>query len=239
MLGTILNAAGIVLGGILALTFKRPLSVRAQNQLKLLLGAFTAFAGLRLTWLSLHGTMPHVLRQLCIVLLALTAGRMVGRLLGLQKVINRLGQQARLAIERTDLEQNPRFGEGFTACTLLFCAAPLAWLGATQDGLADYHLPLIIKAVMDGLATMAFVGRFGSSVIASALPVLAWQGTVALLARASAPWLAQYQVVDSINATGGLLVCCVALIILEVRKVQLADYLPSLAIAPVLTRLWG
>jgi len=44
---------------------------------------------------------------------------------------------------------------------------------------------------------------------------------------------------DAVNATDGLLIFCVALIILEVKKVRVADYLPSLIFAPLLMRwLW-
>jgi len=42
----------------------------------------------------------------------------------------------------------------------------------------------------------------------------------------------------SISATGGLLVLCIPMVILGLKKVPLADYLPSLIIAPLLTRWW-
>jgi uncharacterized membrane protein YqgA involved in biofilm formation len=49
------------------------------------------------------------------------------------------------------------------------------------------------------------------------------------------PW----PLLDAVNATDGLLIFCVALIILEVKKVRVADYLPSLIFAPLLMRwLW-
>ena len=41
---------------------------------------------------------------------------------------------------------------------------------------------------------------------------------------------------DSINGTGGMLVFCIALIILELKKIELADYLPSLVFAPLIQR---
>jgi uncharacterized membrane protein YqgA involved in biofilm formation len=110
-------------------------------------------------------------------------------------------------------------------------------LGAVSDGLSGYFQPLIIKAVMDGLATMAFARMFGWSVVLSALPVLACQGTITLLSR----WLAQHlslPMIQSIDATSGLLIFCVALVILELKKLDLADYLPSLVFGPLITLLW-
>jgi uncharacterized membrane protein YqgA involved in biofilm formation len=62
-----------------------------------------------------------------------------------------------------------------------------------------------------------------------------YQGTLTLLARWLEPHLQNQMLIDSINATGGMLVFCIALIILELKKIELANYLPSLAFAPLLT----
>ena len=91
---------------------------------------------------------------------------------------------------------------------------------------------------MDGLATMAFVSAFGWGVTVAVIPVVAWQGTISLLAGLARPWLEKYSLSDPINATAGLLVFCVALIIFELKKIELADYLPSLVYAPLLTWMW-
>jgi hypothetical protein len=94
---------------------------------------------------------------------------------------------------------------------------------------------------MDGMATMAFSKTFGRGVMLSAIPVLAWQGAIIRCAELLRPALEHQPqpLIDSVNATVGLLVFCVALIILQLKKVAVADYLPSLALAPILTRwLW-
>jgi len=100
-----------------------------------------------------------------------------------------------------------------------------------------YWQPLAIKAVMDGLGALAFVNMFGKGVLLSALPVLAWQGTISVLARWLAVYLNQYNLGDSMIGVGGLLVFCVSLVILELKKIELGDYLPSLIFAPLLTWL--
>jgi hypothetical protein len=227
-----------MIGGVLGLLMKKPLSTANQSFFKTALGAFTVFYGLRLTWLSLGGTFLQMSKQLLIVVLALALGKVTGRLLCLQQASNRLGQFARASIERHTPPRAHRLSEGFNTCTVLFCAAPLAVLGAVPDGLSDYYQPLIIKAVMDGLATMAFATTFGWGVILSALPVLVWQGTLTLLAYRTAPFLSDHGLSDSINAAGGLLIFSVALVMLGLKKIELADYLPSLACAPLITWLW-
>ena len=98
-----------------------------------------------------------------------------------------------------------QLSDGFKTCTALFCAAPLAVLGAVQDGLLGYWFPLAVKAVMDGLATLGFAGLFRWAPTLAALPVLAFQGTITLAcAQWLKPLLAAHGLIDSVNAVGGL-----------------------------------
>jgi uncharacterized membrane protein YqgA involved in biofilm formation len=236
--GTVINAAGIVLGGLIGLLMRRQLTHATQVGLKGFLGVFVVFIGLKTTWTSLGGGFWLILKQLLIVILSLMLGRITGRLLHIQGGLNRLGRYAKERFVRGNADGNQRWSEGFITCTILFCVGPMAILGSIQDGLSGKWQTLGAKAVMDGLATMAFVGTFGWGAIMAVVPVVAYQGTITLAARFVAPWLRDPALMNSINATGGLLVFCIALVILELKKIELADYLPSLAFAPLITWLW-
>lgn len=237
MIGTIFNAAAIVIGGIAGLTMKQPLSGSTQAAFKIFLGACVTFFGLRLTWLSIsEGSAGQAFKQLLVVVLAMILGKLCGRLLRLQKLSNRLGQFAKTRMEHAQTSPTKRPSDGFNACTVLFCAAPLGIVGATTDGLSAYSTPLIAKAVMDALAAVAFVPLFGWGVMLSAIPVLAFQGSITLIAREIARTI-DPQLVLSINATAGLLIFTVALVIFQLKRIDLADYLPSLVFAPVITWL--
>ena len=236
MIGTLLNVAGILAGG-LAGWLKRPSFTPAgEANIKIVLGVFTVYYGLRLTVLSLHGSWGQGLWQVCVALLAMIAGKAAGKLLRLQTISNRLGHAARARISAVEPGAPDRLGTGFKVCAVLFCAAPLGTIGALQDGLSGYFYPLAVKAVMDGLATMSLSALFGRGVLLAALPVLALQGTLTLLgSQFLKPFLEAHELLDSVNTTGGLLVFSVALVILGLRKVELTDYLPSLALAPLIT----
>jgi uncharacterized membrane protein YqgA involved in biofilm formation len=52
-----------------------------------------------------------------------------------------------------------------------------------------------------------------------------------------APYLDAHQWTDSVNIVAGFVTCATALVIFEVRRVELANYLPALALAPLLMRL--
>jgi uncharacterized protein len=237
VLGTILNIGAIVAGGIAGLVLKKQPSAATQNFFKVALGLLTACFGLLLTWSSVNNSQGHVLKQVGIILLSLVLGNITGRLLHLQSASNRIGQFTRTRMATAAPGNPQRFSNGFMVCALLYCAAPLGILGAIHNGLLPYYFyPLAIKAVMDGLATISFAAMFGWGVILSAVPVLVFQGTITVVcARSLAPFLAARGLADSVNATGGLLIFCVAILIFEVRKVHVTDYLPSLVFAPVLT----
>ena len=49
--------------------------------------------------------------------------------------------------------------------------------------------------------------------------------------------LVEHSLVNSVNTTGGILIACVGLLIFELKKFSVTDYLPSLIYAPLLTWL--
>jgi len=245
--GAILNAAGIFLGGIIGVMRTGPLAPQSQAFFKLALGVFSIFFGLRLTWLNINGSATQIFKQIAIVLLAMMLGKGLGALMRFQKASNHIGQYARRLIENTKQDDPHRFINGLNACAILFCASPLGIVGAITDGLAvnasgqGYFYPLALKAVMDGLAMLGFVLLFGGGATLSAFPVLIFQGIITLACSLYVePYLRTHNLLmlQATNATAGILVCSVGLVIFEVRRIELADYLPSLAVAPLMAWIW-
>ncbi len=237
--GAISNAAGILIGGLAGLALKKQPTGASQAFFKVGLGAFTVYFGLRLTLLNLDGFSTNTLRMIAIVILAMIFGKLTGGLLRLQKISNRVGYHARNEMTRAMSGKQIRWGDGFNTCTFLFCVAPLAILGSVSDGLSEYFPPLLIKAVMDGLATMGFVTMFGWSALASALPVFIFESalTTACVLFAK-PFLESHNLLAPVNATTGILIFCVALLIFEIKKIEVANYLPALAFAPLIAWVW-
>jgi uncharacterized membrane protein YqgA involved in biofilm formation len=241
MLGTIINVVGILIGGIVGLTHPKPFSRANESYLRVALSAFIVYYGLRLTWMSLGGSFLQIGKQLVIVVLSLALGRLVGQLCHIQDFSNSIGRKARTCLESVRADSPTRGSDGFNMCAALFCAAPLGVLGAVQEGVTTppYFYPLAVKAAIDGLAAMGFASLFGPAVLGAALPVLAFQGSITLVcARFLQPVLAGNDLVQSVTAVGGLLIFCVALLMLDLRKIKLADYLPSLLMAPLVTWVW-
>jgi uncharacterized membrane protein YqgA involved in biofilm formation len=233
--GTWVNVLAIVAGGVAGLTLRRGIPPPTQGWLKLVLAVLTVYFGLRLTWVSLSGSVGSHLLQVILVMVALGLGRVTGRLLRLQEGSNAAGRYARERMESA-LRTGGRapWTDGFVVCTALYCVAPLAFLGPVAEALGRDSTPLFLKAAMDGLATMGFVKIWGPGVMLAALPVLAFQGTLTLLLLWAEPGLTAVRAAEAVSATCGLLVFCVALLILEVRRIEVTGYLPSLAWAALL-----
>jgi len=154
MIGTLLNVAGILVGGVVGLAWRKGLSPGRESMFKVLLGAFTVFYGLRLTWTSLNGSPLQILKQLVIAVVALMIGKLTGQLLRLQKLSNRIGQMARERIANSP--DKPRsMGDGFKTCSALFCAAPLGILGALTAATALHldNAPRIDAETSQGLVS--------------------------------------------------------------------------------------
>ena len=243
MLGTLLNTGAIFLGAILGLATKLDVPMRRQQQIKVLLGVATAWFGFKLLWDGLRwngllsSTARHCFYQLVIVLVAMVLGHAIGKWCRIQAWMNHLGQSAKNKLENAAADRAKAAGDGLMAAALLFCAAPLGLIGALEDGLQRCFQPLAIKAVMDGLAALSFARMFGWTALLAAVPVAAFLSGIALLGDRLAPWLGAQGVLGVIHASAGLIMTCIALVIFEARKVEIANYLPALVVAPALMKL--
>jgi uncharacterized membrane protein YqgA involved in biofilm formation len=236
--GASLNATGILLGAIFGLVLRRPLSTQTQLLFRNVLGAFTLFLGFHLIWLNLNGSFLSCIGQLFIALLAVVLGNLLGKILGFQKISNRLGHRAADWIASAQNSPLKASSAGFNACTILFCVAPMGILGAINDGLSGYFWLLALKAVMDALAMVTFVKIFRWPSMLSALPVFLWLSLITLACRLYiVPHLNSTGLAGSIAVASGLITCSIAIVIFELRKVELANYLPALAVAPLLVWL--
>jgi hypothetical protein len=234
MTGAIINAAGIVVGGVGALVARRPIPATYQLALKIVIGVFAVWFGLKLAWSGINGTITQAARELGIVLLAMVLGKMAGKLCRLQKLSNSVGQYATSVLAAPNADK--KFSDGFVMATALFCAGPLAVLASVQEGLTGFSPVFVVKAATDGLATYAFCATFGWGAMVSAIPVLALEGALIRGVQLLEPSLRDraWPLIDAINAVDGLLIFCVAMIILELKKIQVADYFPALVLAPLL-----
>jgi uncharacterized membrane protein YqgA involved in biofilm formation len=113
----------------------------------------------------------------------------------------------------------------------------MAILGSIQDGLTGDIRTLVIKAVLDGFAAMAFASSLGLGVLFSSIPVLVYQGAITLLARQVQTFVTDAMMTEMVAAGGVLLLAIAISSLLELRKIRVGSFLPALVLAPLLVAL--
>jgi uncharacterized membrane protein YqgA involved in biofilm formation len=177
---------------------------------------------------SATGIIPTIL----VVLAALILGGVTGSLLKIEEKLEQFGVW--LQAKTKGKGDKDLFIQGFVNAALLFTIGPMAILGALQDGLGQGFDILALKSTLDGFTSVAFAATMGWGVAFSAIPVGLWQGVLTILSASVGDVLSQ-AAVASITATGGILLLGTGLRVTQIRMVSVADLLPALVFAPVIT----
>src|SRR3954447_6557630 len=232
MTGTLINVGAVLAGTGIGLTAGSRLTDRLQQRVLAGLGLVTLVIGMQLAlaWSGAHTTAQTPLYVLGAILL----GGLVGEMLDLEGRIEALGDglQARLADEHGE----STISEGFVTASLLFCVGSLAVVGSIQDGLTGEWQTLATKALLDGFAAIALAASLGWGVALSAVSILIYQGAITLGAGALDGVL-QGEALAALTSAGGITIIGIALKLLSVKDVRVANYLPALVVAPLLVAL--
>jgi uncharacterized membrane protein YqgA involved in biofilm formation len=239
-IGTVTNVLTVVLGSGLGLLIGHRLSLGVRTTVTSALGLVTlliagqaAFAVSDPALSDAVGTSAPML----IVLGALVLGGIAGSLLRLETRIESFGGWLQGKLTRGDGgEGRDRFIEGFVISSLVFCIGPLTILGSINEGLGNGADQLLLKSTLDGFAALAFAASFGFGVMASAVSVAVIQGSLTILGAALGSFLPDAHL-EALTATGGLILVGVALRLLDLKTIPVADLLPALVIAPLLCQL--
>ncbi len=241
MVGTILNVITVAIGSTFGLLIGDRLPKDMQSSVITGLGLVTLVVGMQNAFLSGNIIIP---------LISVVIGVIIGEGVNVQgkldtfagwlqaKTAGRRGIQRQLDAEVTDGPDSARerFINGFITASLVFCIGPLTFIGSLQDGMSgDYQL-LAIKSVLDGFAALAFAASMGMGVIFSIITIIVLQGGLAAIGYFAGEVMSE-AMIDEMTATGGLLLLGLSLILLDVQKPRMANFLPALVIAPLLVAL--
>jgi uncharacterized protein len=242
--GTLVNVVTVLLGTIVGVVLGKRFPERVRTTITAALGLLTAALAVR----EVIATDDFI-----IVLASVLLGSVIGELAKIEQGLETLGMwlQARFAGEakRLDVElpeasipevdgnRESRFAEGFVIASLVFVIGPLTILGSINDGLGDPEL-LLVKAGLDGFASIAFASIYGWGVGLAALTVLVVQLSIALAASVLDGVLT-VRMIDALAATGGVLLLGISLRLLDIKHVRVANMLPALVLAPLFVWWFG
>ena len=225
IVGTLINVAAVIIGGVLGLLFRSRLPERITHTFFQAIGLFTLFLGFSM---SLKTNNPLLL------IFCLIIGALVGSLLRLQERVESLGD----SIQKRLRLKGGQFSEGMVTAFLMFCMGSMTILGAIEEGLGEEPKLLMIKSLMDGFSSIALVAALGVGVIFSVIPLLIYQGGLTLLAA----WVGEsmsHVVIDELTATGGILLIGLGITILGIKKIEVLNLIPALLFIVPLVYFFG
>ena len=228
MTGTLINVGAVLAGTLVGVLVGSRLPKGMQERVMAGLGLVTLVLGVdnALAW---RDTNPLY------VLGGVLLGGLAGEAVGIERRLERLGDRVQAAVSRGG---RSRVSEAFVTASLLFCVGPLTVVGAIEDGLRGDIDLLTTKALLDGFASVAFAATLGWGVALAAGSVLVIQGAISLGAGLFDDLL-EGETLAALTSAGGLLIIGIALKLLSVKDVKVANFLPALLFAPALAGIFG
>ena len=238
--GTIVNAATVIVGSILGVTVGPFLPERYRIIVLQCLGLITVTLAIDSGVLHFSDTVrrfaPMVeggktygARLAMVMIASLLIGAVIGTALRLHDRLEGLGAWIHARFAGQD---GQRFTEGFLTASVIFCVGPLTLLGCLQNGAHGDPSFLYIKSTLDGFCSMALASSLGWGVFMSVLTVIGFQGGLSLLAYWAADPLDELSL-SLMTVVGGVVLLATALMILDIKKIKVADMLPGIFLPPL------
>ena len=230
-MGTLINAALIVLGGIIGLVFKKAVSKQMEYSIH-------KATGIAVLVIGICGVLSAMLRADAtgkisssgelIWVVSLVVGTFIGELLTLE---DRLNSDCKWLENKFKMSN---FASGFISATMIYCVGAMAIVGSINDGLLGDSSTLITKGILDGVTSVVLAASLGYGVLFSAVPILLYQGGMTLLAGLLDKVLVG-DLLNNICMVGYALVMCIGVNFLynSDKKIKTVNMLPSLLVPVV------
>lgn len=221
MIGVLANAFAIAIcaffGKIIGMRFNKDL----QEQLLNVLGICVMLIGISAA-LKTEDTLLMVISSV--------VGLIVGHELKIEDKINKFGENINKLVNKS--QSSNTFVEGFVSSTLIFCVGSMAIIGSINAGILGDNSMLFTKAILDGATSVVLASTLGVGVAFSAIPIFIYQGLIVLLATVFKN-LFTATMIANLSGVGGICIIAIGLNIMNVKKIQTGNMIPSLII-PVL-----
>lgn len=228
-LGTIINVAAIIVGGIFGALFGKFLKEQHQDSLTKVCGICVLFIGIGGALEGMLSVSDGVVSsgKGLLIISCLAIGTLIGELLNIEGGFERFGQWLKI---KTGNSKDKLFVEGFVTASLTVCIGAMAIVGAIQDALMGDISILVTKAILDLIIVMVMTCSLGKGCAFSAIPVGVLQGSVTALAVLIKPLMTE-TALSNLSMIGSVLIFCVGVNLVWGKKVRVANMLPAIVIA--------
>ncbi len=234
-LGTIINGAAIIAGGLIGHFTARLFNQEQQKALTTACGIcvlFIAIAGALQGMMSIDGN-TLVSGKSMLVVLCIAIGTIIGELIGIEKGFERFGEWLK---KKSGNSGDKQFVNAFVTASLTVCIGAMAIVGAIQDGiLGDYSI-LAVKSILDLIIIAVMTSSLGKGAVFSVIPILAFEGSITILARLISPVMTD-MAISYLSMIGSILIFCVGVNLVWGKMIRVANMLPSIVIAVIASYL--
>lgn len=220
MLGPIINAAAIIICSLIGVLITRLIKGGIPEKYN---DIIMKGLGLTVLLIGLQGALQ--VKHIVLMIFSIVIGSLIGEFIDIDANLNKFGKWAEVKIGFSE----GTFAKGFVTASLIFCVGSMAIVGSLQSGLTGDHSVLDAKSVLDGFASIIFSSAMGIGVMFSSLPVLIYEGAIALGASFVKSLMTQ-EIITEMSAVGGLLIAALGFNFLEIKPIKVANMIPAIFI---------
>ncbi len=227
LLGTIVNGLLIIIGTFLGKFFQR-ISEEMKDAVLKVIGLAVMVLGLQMGFKS---------ENYLIVILSLVIGTAIGEYFGWENKLNSVGNWLE---NKIGTKGQGSISQGFVTATLIFVIGAMSIIGALDSGIRGDHAVLYTKAIIDGFTSIILTSTLGIGVLFSAIPVVLYQGTIALFATqidSFIPKVLMDSFIVEMTSTGGVMIFAIGLNLAGITKIRVANLLPALIITGIIVSI--
>lgn len=224
LLGTIINGICIVLGTLIGKVFTRIPENTKETVMKVI-GLAVFLLGAQMGFKS---------NEFLIVIISLVVGAVIGEWINLDRKLNNVGNWLE---RKMGSKQQGSVSKGFVTATLIFVIGAMSVVGSLDSGLRGDHQVLYTKSIIDGFTSIVLTTTLGIGVLFSAIPVMIYQGSIALFATQIDRFVPSdllELLIFEITATGGVMIMAIGMNIIGVTAIRVANLLPGILVAAAL-----
>ncbi len=230
LLGSIINSILVIIGSIIGRLFQN-IPEQMKNTVLQIIGLAVAVLGIQMGFES---------SNFVIVIVSLVIGAVLGEWIDLDKQINKLGKWVESLFKNRKHNTSTSISDAFVTATLLFVIGSMGIIGALDSGLRNNHDVLITKGIIDGFIAIILSSTLGLGVLLSAVPILLYEGMIALLAGVISEYVPEAALdlfIQEMTATGGIMILAIGLNMTGLTKIRVANLLPGIVVVGVVVAI--
>ena len=212
-LGTVINVALLIFGGLCGLLFGKKLNERIKDTL-------LSVNAVAIMMLAVGGVMQNMLSVsegslvsggTVMMIVSLTLGGLIGEIININALVDKFGEWLKIKSHSTG---DDSFVSAFVSASCTVC------IGA--------------MAILDAVIICVMTASQGKGCIFSAVPVAIFQGVITIIAVFVGGFMTDLAL-SYLSYVGNVLIFCVGLNLIRKKQIRVANLLPSLVIAVA----WG